>query len=222
MSRLLCSRSATAAVSVVAVASLSACGGAAQSQDPAGSNPAGVIVSGVHQDTTFHGAEPATPYTMPDITLTATNGNGFNLVTDTAYPVTLVFFGYTNCPDVCPLVMSDLTSAYLRLPAPARAKTQVLFITTDPARDTPAVLTRYLERYDSRFVGLTGDIGDIKAAARAMGVAITGKERLPGGGYDVGHGAQVIGFRGNRAPVIWTQGTPVRDMVSDITALAGS
>ena len=54
-----------------------------------------------------------------------------------------------------------------------------------------------------------------------MGVPIEGVKRLPSGGYDVGHGAQVIGFRGNQAPVIWTEGTPVPDMVSDIETLAG-
>lgn len=209
------------AITSLSTTLLSACGGAAGSRDPATADPAGVVVSPVQQHTRFYGAEPATPYTMPDITLTATNGDSFNLVTDTAYPVTLVFFGYTHCPDVCPLVMSDLTAVYLQLSPAVRAKTQVLFITTDPARDTPAALTEYLDRFDDRFVGLTGDITEIKSAAAAMGVAVSGMKRLPSGGYEVGHGAQVIGFRGNQAPVIWTPGTPVRDMVSDITKLAG-
>jgi protein SCO1 len=213
-----------AAVTVSAIVALSAagCGGSPSPMKP--DNPGGVIISGVHQDTMFFGAEPPRPYRMPDVTLTATNGAPFNLVHDTVYKVTLVFFGYTNCPDVCPLVMMDLTSTYLHLPASLRDKTQVLFITTDPARDNTATLRHYLDRYDSDFVGLTGHLKDIVAAGNAMGVAIEGRRRLPSGGYDVGHGAQVVGFSGHTAPVIWTGSTigDVHDMVSDISRLAGT
>ena len=202
------------------VGCLAACsGGGDQATGP--HNPAGVEISEVHQDSAFHGAELTQPYRMPNVTLTADNGQPFNLVTDTAYPVTVVFFGYTNCPDECPLVLSDLASTYLRLPAAVRDKTQVLFITTDPARDSEVVLRNYLSRYDPAFLGLTGSLASIKSVAEDMGVAITGTKRLPSGGYDVGHGVQVIGFHDNEAPVIWTQGTPVPDMVSDIVTLAG-
>ena len=209
-----------AAVAVVVLGLVTGCAGA--SGEPGGrSNPAGVEISGVSDDSAYHGAELPQPYRMPNITLTADNGQPFNLVSDTTDPVTLVFFGYTNCPDVCPLVLSDLTAVYLQLPAAVRAKTQVLFITTDPARDSDEVLRAYLSRFNPAFVGLRGSLPDIVAAGKAMGVAITGKHRLPGGGYDVGHSSQVIGFRGERAPVIWTQGTPVPDIVSDIVKLAG-
>lgn len=196
-----------------------ACGGDPEVDRGSADNPGGVIVS--DDSGPYAGAEPAKPYQMPDVTLTATNGRDFNLRTDTAYPVTLFFYGYTNCPDVCPLVMNDLTSAMLQLPPDVREQTQLVFVTTDPARDTPSVLRDYLDRYDSDFVGLTGRLDDIVRASDAMGVAIEGRQRLPSGGYDVGHGAQVIGFKDNQAPVIWTQGTPVADMVSDIEKLAG-
>jgi protein SCO1/2 len=188
--------------------------------DATDENPAGVIISEVDEGE-FYGAEPVTPYAMPDVTLTATNNQPFNLVTDTAYPTTLVFFGYTNCAEVCRLVMSDLTSAYLRLPEAVRDETQVVYITTDPARDTPPVLRDYLERYDASFVGLTGDLGDIVTAANAMGVPIEGREKLPDGGYDVGHGAQVLGFHDNEADVLWTEGTAAAEMAHDITELSG-
>lgn len=183
-------------------------------------NPAGVIISDGDQGEYF-GAEPVTPYAMPDVTLTGTNTQPFNLVTDTAYPTTLVFFGYTHCTEVCALVMSDVTSAYLQLPEEIRADTQVVYITTDPARDTPKVLREYLDRYDASFVGLTGDLGDITTAANAMGVPIEGREKLPDGGYDVGHGAQVLGFHDNEADVLWTEGTPAGEMAHDITELTG-
>lgn len=199
---------------------LGACGG-----DPAVSkerpdNPGGVLISAGDDASAFHGAELDRPYRMPDITLTATNGDDFNLVTDTAYPITLVFYGYTHCADVCPLVMSDLTQVIGQLPEDVRRSTQLVFVTTDPTRDTPGVLRRYLDRYDQDFIGLTGPLASITRAADGMGVAIEGTHKLPSGGYDVGHGAQVIGFRGDEAPVIWTEGTPVPDMVSDIETLA--
>lgn len=203
----------------ILVACLSACAGT--SSTPQTDNPGGVVISDRHEDTRFHGAEPAPPYRMPNVTLTADNGQPFNLVTDTAYPVTLVFFGYTHCPDVCPLVLADLSSAYLQLPGPVRERTQVLFITTDPARDSDEVLRGYLSRYNPSFLGLTGSLASIKTVADRMGVPVSGRKRLRGGGYDVGHGAQVIGFRDDRAPVIWTEGTPVPDMVSDVITLAG-
>jgi protein SCO1/2 len=209
-----------AAVAVVVLSLLTGCAGASGGQRGR-SNPAGVEISGVSDDSAYRGAELPEPYRMPNITLTADNGQPFNLVGDTAHPVTLVFFGYTNCPDECPLVLSELASVYQKLPAAVRAKTQVLFVTTDPARDSDEVLRTYLSRFNPSFVGLRGSLPDIIAAGKAMGVAITGKHRLPGGGYDVGHSSQVIGFRGDRAPVIWTQGTPVRDIVSDILELAG-
>jgi protein SCO1/2 len=194
-------------------------GGGDPVQEP--DNPAGVVISGV-DESRYHGAEPATPYTMPDITLTATDDEPFNLRTDTGHEVTLVFFGYTNCPDVCQLVMSDMTSEILQLSGEVREQTQFVFITTDPERDTTSALREYLDRFDPDFVGLTGELDQITAAAEAMGVPISGMKKLPSGGYEVGHGAQVVGFRGDKAPVIWTHGTPVPDLAAGITALAES
>jgi protein SCO1/2 len=207
-----------AAALCIVAGSLAACSSAA---NDAPQNPANVAISGIHRDSTFHGAEPATPYRMPNLTLTADNGQPFNLVTDTGYRVTLVFYGYSHCPDVCPLVLSELAAAYVRLPSAVRQQTQVLFITTDPARDDAEVLQDYLAKFNPSFLGLTGKLSTIRMAAGDMGVPIMGVKRLPSGGYDVGHGAQVIGFRGNQAPVVWTEGTSISDMVSDIEVLAG-
>ncbi len=215
-------RVALAGSAIVLLGLITACGSDPQVDSGAPDNPGGVIVSEDTGAGPFAGAEPAQPYAMPDITLTATNHRPFNLRTDTGYPVTLVFYGYTHCPDVCPLVMSDVTAALLQLPDEVRKQTQLVFVTTDPSRDTPEVLRGYLDHYDPDFVGLTGALDDIVAASDAMGVAIEGRHKLPSGGYDVGHGAQVIGFHDDRAPVIWTEGTPVADMVSDIEKLAAS
>jgi protein SCO1/2 len=209
---------------VAGVAAVVLCGGAAGCTDDdstAMDESTNGLVSAEAGGGSFLGAEPVAPYTMPDVTLTATNGEPFNLIVDTGYPNTIVFYGYTHCTEVCPLVMSDLTSAYLQLPTEVRDDTQVVFITTDPARDTVPVLREYLDHYDEDFVGLTGDLDDITTAAQAMGVAIEGMKELPSGGYNVGHGAQVIGFHDNQAPVIWTEGTSADVMATDIEELAG-
>lgn len=194
---------------------LTACGGGdGQEKSP-------VSISGVDEGE-FKGAEPAAPYEMPDVTLSATTKTDFNLRADTDTKVTLVFFGYTHCRDVCPLVMSDLTAAYLQLDDQVREQTQLLFITSDPARDDIATLKAYLDRYDPSFIGVTGAKKTIVSVGAAMGVQIARGDTLPSGGFEVAHGAQVVGFSGDAAPVLWTPGTPVADLVADITKLAGS
>ena len=199
-----------------------ACGSIASTDRDPSTPPAGVIVSELGPDSIYRGAELATPYRMPDLALRSSAGGRFNLATDTTRPLTLVFFGYTSCPDVCPLVMSDLTAAVNQLSAHVRDQTLLLFITTDPARDSPETLRSYLDRYSDRFIGLTGPRAKIVRAAERLGVPVGAASRLPSGGYDVSHGAQVIGFRGDVAPVVWTEGTPVADLVADITTLATS
>jgi protein SCO1 len=210
-----------ALVALVALIALTACGGGSSDQAVV-SSPGGAAVSEQTSDTDgFRGAGLPRPYQMPDITLTDTSGTRYNLVDDTTEPVTLVFFGYTNCPDVCNLVMADMASAFTRLDPQVADRVEMLFVTTDPARDTPAVVGEYVDRFHPVFEGLTGPLPKIKAAAEPLGVAIEGTHRLPTGGYEVGHGSQVIGFTGDdKARVVWTEGTPVDDLVADIHALA--
>ncbi|MDQ4084952.1 MAG: SCO family protein, partial [Actinomycetota bacterium] len=201
-----------AVVAVVAVLTLLAgCGG---SEDPAASNPGGMVYEPTQDSDGFRGAGLTQPYRMPDVTLTDTGGSPYNLVSDTTKPVTVVFFGYTNCPDVCNLVMADLASALTRLEPQVAAEVQPLFVTTDPARDTPEVVEEYVDRFHPAFEGLTGPLPEIEAAAAPLGVPIEGMNRLPSGGYEVGHGTQLIGFAADdKAHVVWTQGTPVEDLV---------
>ncbi len=215
------SRRRGAVLAAATVIGLAGCSGSASTphDPPTSGNPGGVVISGV-QKGPYQGAALGAPEAMPNVTLTASTGQPYDLATNTTSPVTMVYFGYTNCQDVCQLVMADITSAYLRLPSDTRAKTQVLFVTTDPARDTVRVLQRYLSRFDPHFVGLTGSLGDIRRAATALGVPLGGTHRLPSGGYEVDHGTQVLGFKGTHALVAWTQGTPVGDMVDDIETLA--
>ena len=114
------------------------------------------------------------PDELPAVTLTDTSGNSYNLATSPSKPVVLLFFGYSHCPDVCVTVLADVAQALNRMEASDRDQIQMIFITTDPARDKPRVIASYLERFDPTFIGLTGDLSAIKAAAGR--VASTSKE----------------------------------------------
>ena len=67
-----------------------------------------------------------------------------------------MFFGYTNCPDICQVVMSTIASGIAKLPKSDQDALQVVFVTTDPARDTAKVLRTYLDRFNPEFLGATG------------------------------------------------------------------
>jgi protein SCO1/2 len=159
------------------------------------------------------------PYSMPEISLIDTSGRPYNLATTPSKPVTLLFFGYTNCPDVCITVLSDVALTLQRLAPADRDQIQFIFITTDPARDKEKQIRRYLDRFNSSFVGLTGPLPLIKRAATQVGVDIQGMKKLPSGGYEVGHSAQVIGFSRNSGVVLWTPGTPIAALKHDFALL---
>jgi len=158
-------------------------------------------------------------WTLPDTPLTGSDGSSTSLA-KAASTVTLVFFGYTHCPDVCTGILADLSSAVQRLEPAAAEKVAVLFVTTDPARDTPEVMQQYLARIDEKFLGLTGELSDISAIAKTMGIAIEQGTKLPSGGYEIEHGSQVIGFGSTKkAQVLWTEGTTVANYKDDIALL---
>ena len=159
------------------------------------------------------------PYSMPEVSLTDTSGRPYNLATTPSKPVTLVFFGYTHCPDVCIAVLSDVSLALQRIAPADRDQIQLIFITTDPARDKEKQIRRYLDRFNPTFVGLTGPMSTIKRAASEVGVEIEGLKKLPSGGYEVGHSAQVIGFNRNSGVVIWTPGTSIGALKHDFALL---
>jgi protein SCO1 len=165
------------------------------------------------------GTSLSVPYTMPDITLTDTAGQPYNLASSPSKPVTLLFFGYTKCPDVCVTVLADVATALQRMPSADRDHIQMVFVTTDPARDKGKQIRAYLDRFDPTFVGLTGQIGTIKKAAVQVGVDIEGMKKLPSGGYEVGHSAQVIGFDHASGVVLWTPETPIAALKHDFSLL---
>ncbi|HLN76497.1 MAG TPA: SCO family protein [Nocardioidaceae bacterium] len=186
-----------------------------------GSDPAR-LTSGVTDNNPdgMHGAVLAKQYVVPDVTLTATDGTPYSLTKDTTAPLTLVFFGYTHCPDICQVVMADIASAMTRLDPGDRKKVDVLFVTSDPARDDPKTLREYLERFNPDFEGVTGDLKTIVEAGNALGVPIEKGAKLPSGGYEVTHGTQIVAIDNrDRAPIVWTEGTPATQLAEDLEAL---
>jgi protein SCO1/2 len=172
------------------------------------------------QASEFTGAVLHQQYHAPDTMLTDTEGKPFSLASSTDKRLTLIFFGYTHCPDECPTTMATLASAMLQLDAADRANVQVVFVTTDPARDTGPVIRHWLDHFDPSFVGVTGPLPKIKHVAETLGVPVSKGRRLPSGGYDVTHGTQVLALDGtNTVPVVWTLGATAPEFAHDIHQL---
>lgn len=162
------------------------------------------------------------PFEVADVALASTEGETMSLA-DPGGRLTLVFFGYTHCPDVCPLVMSSISSALTRLEPEDREQVRLAFVTTDPKRDDEETLGRYLAGYDPDAVGLTGDLDDITALAESVGIFVADAEELATGGYDLGsHGSQVIAVDAEgRAPAFWNQDVSSADLAADVALLLG-
>lgn len=193
---------------------LSSCGGQSDS-------PSGVAVSkpGNHG---FNGVYLDQPYQLASVPLESDRGEQVDLAQTPG--LSLVFFGYTNCPDVCQTVMSTIASALTRLPRADQKQIQVFLVTTDPARDTQEVLRKYLDRFNPDFIGLTGAMEDLMAAAKPLGIEIEKGQKLPSGGYDVNHGTHTFAVRDGKSQLLWTAATSPAEMAADLERLvkAGS
>ena len=175
---------------------------------------------GDEPDAAFAGAVLDQQYDVPDTPLTDTEGASYSLASDTDKRLTLVFFGYTNCPDICQAVMASLASAMTKIDEAEREQVDVVFVTTDPARDDAATLRTYLDRFDPTFIGLTGDLDTIVEIGEPLAVAVDQGEKLPSGGYEVTHGTQVTAINhADKVPVVWTQGTSAGEFAADIRTL---
>lgn len=135
----------------------------------------------------------------------------------------LVFFGYTHCPDVCPLTMADVGQALRESDPDVRSAIRVVFVTSDPERDTPSVMQEWLGHFDTglpnKFVGLTASNAIIDSTAKKVGVPLEPPVRQKNGTYTVDHGAQLLAFQNGQAHVLWLSGTSVADYKHDLTQL---
>ncbi len=132
---------------------------------------------------------------QPNFNLLDSGGTLHNL-TDYRGKVVIAFFGYTHCPEVCPTTLADLAQT-MRLLGQDASQVQVLFITLDPERDTPEVLSKFIPSFDPTFVGLYGDAQATAKAAKSFGVNYQ-KQMDKFGGYTLDHsdGTYLIGKEG--------------------------
>ena len=197
-------RATRAATALVLAVLLAGCGGAAG--------------SGSSTDLTGTRLDP--PFDVSPVPLTDTSGAPYSLTEDTDAPLTLVFFGYTHCPDICGQVMATLAGSMSRLSDADRERVEVVFVTTDPARDDAETVAAYAEQFDPDFRGLTGALDDIVTVGNSMAVAVEQGEKLPSGGYEVTHGTQVIGVTADdKAPVYWSQDVSQAQLAHDVQVL---
>lgn len=230
-------RAAALAAVLAVVLGLSACAGT--------SSPSARTAASVG----WHGIEPNPVPSRPHFTLTDTSGAAYDFAARTAGRPTLLYFGYTSCPDECPTAMADVAAALRRSSPALRAQTTVVFVTTDPARDDASRLRAFLDRFDTAFVGLRGTADQVAAAQRAAGVRPATTSRTPSGsaqpappasasahvdapgtaphghadplGYAVEHTTVIFAYDvDNQLPVLYPSGTTAGDLAADLPLLA--
>jgi protein SCO1/2 len=153
-----------------------------------------------------------------------TSGAFFNLSTETEGYITLLYFGYTYCPDICPDHMANIAAVLRRLPRDYANRVKVVFVSIDPDRDSGARLREWLDLFNPKFIGLRGDNTAIESAMKQtlgdLYFPVT-KEDLGNGNYSVGHAAFVIAYTpDNQAHVVYPSGLQQADWEHDLYKLA--
>jgi len=168
----------------------------------------------------FRGRHLAAPLDSVTFTLPDTDGRPFHFGDQTRGRLTFLFFGYTNCPDVCPIHMAALASVLQRLPFETRDRISVVFVSTDPDRDTPERIREWLDTFDPTFIGLRGDIATVNRIQQQLGLPPSSIATDDAGGYMVGHAAQVLAFQPDGvARYAYPFGTRREDWLHDIPRL---
>lgn len=171
-------------------------------------------------DLALKGDKPYEPLPKVSFTLTDVDGRPYDFRARTDGHITLLFFGYTYCPDVCPVHMATLASAMEGLDPEVRDDIRVVFVSVDPDRDTPQRLRKWLSSFDSSFVGLRGteeEVADALAFYRYPPPEKSGEEQ----GYTVGHPAFVYAFTpDNRGRALYGVETTRAIWVHDLNLMA--
>lgn len=158
--------------------------------------------------------------TVPDAEFTATDGAPFDLAAAMRERPTLLYFGYTNCPDICPVHLANIAQA-LRASVVRPEQINVVFVTADPARDTPEAMDRYLEAFHPSFEGVWAPQEVVNRVVVDLGLPEPVLEREPDAApdefYTVGHPGQVLAFgTDGRAHIAYPFGTRQSEWVEDL------
>jgi len=169
-----------------------------------------------------HGVPLDPPLPRPSFTLTDTRGMPYDFARETRGRLTFLFFGYLNCPDVCPVHVGNVAAVLHTLPFEDQQRATFVFVTVDPARDSLPALRAWLDRFDKTFVGLRGEATVVDSLMGTLGLppAIRAAPTKPGGWYEVGHAAPVLVFTADDvARVLYPFGTRQLDWAEDIQRL---
>ena len=172
----------------------------------------------------YRGMMLTPPVAKPDYVFTATDGSAYDFRKETKGKVALLFFGYTNCPDVCPLHMSNLGNVIKQMKPEDRERIKVIFVTTDPERDTPEKLRSWIMSFDSSFVGVAGKPEDLNKLQMSLGMPPAVKETAPkgspAGAYGMAHGSAVLAFTADDSlRTIYPMGIRQEDWTADLPKL---
>ena len=172
----------------------------------------------------LHGAIPSDHALKPSFQLVTTDGKPFDFARDTHGKATLLYFGYTHCPDECPTAMADVAAALRRTDPSIAQQVDVVFATTDPWRDNKHVLRKWLDRFSTSFIGLTGTPSQVAGAEVAMGMPISKREAAPknygSGKYAVSHFAAVLAYgRDDRVATLYPSGITPAEIAADLPVL---
>ncbi len=142
----------------------------------------------------YEGAQVTPFFEKPEIVLTDTEGKPFDIRKETEGFLTIFYVGYTHCPDICPTTMYDISQVMKTLTDKQRSQIKVVFATADPERDTPEVIREWLDRFDTSFIGLTGDSRQISDMLKQLLMGTPQRNDLGEGNYTVSHAAYVIAY----------------------------
>lgn len=167
-----------AALGVAGMLALSGCASPTPNPDTAEAGLSGVKIISDGSSGRFKGTELPVPLKMPSGTFTDTSGASVVWPAGShPYPVTLVLFGYTSCPDECPTQLADAAAAIRGLPADQRAKVGLVMVDVDPKTDTRQVIRTYLDQFNPEFIGLrTDNVALLTSTANALGVVLEPEE----------------------------------------------
>lgn len=166
----------------------------------------------------FHGTVIDPPLPVTDFALQTTGDEVFRL-SEQKGKIVLLFFGYTSCPDVCPITLAIFKQVYERLGEDAQRFAFVM-LTADPDRDTPEKVAAYVAQFNAEFIGLSGSLADLDAVWKELGVFVEKQESGSAAGYLVSHTASVyvIDQSGNLRMML-PYGTSAIDTADDLTQL---
>ncbi len=192
---------------------IAGCGGDDDDDDDGGADTAG-------GDAGYMGAIVTPPIEKPDAVLLDQDGQEWDLRKETEGYVTLLYVGYTHCPDICPTHLYNISEAIKQLDPKVAEKVKVVMATADPERDSPEALKKYLATFDPNFIGLTGTRELMDQFQVSLGLQPATRTDIGGGNYTVNHAAYVMAFTtDNTAYTVYPSGMGITEWVNDLPLL---